>query len=142
MKKLFSIALSLAFIFASLPVIAAADDAAPADSTLTDETVVNLGFIGWYNWKDAEGNIHTSQTSFYWQELKVGEFIDWDAVDDAYSDWVAKGGLEPDRGSGWKTSGYSPLHFADYANIGHSDFTIGQTESYYLSFYVNPGYKS
>ena len=142
MKKFFSIATVLLFIFnfALLPAVRAENKTIYADSTYTDETVVSLGFVGWYNWKDAQGLVHTSQTSFYWQELKSGEFIDWDAVDEAYNKWIADGGLAPDRANGWKTSGSEPLRFADYAKIGHIDFTRNQLEVYHLSFYADPGY--
>jgi len=65
--------------------------------------------------------------------------IDWDAVDAAYADWVAKGGLAPKRDT-WQTSGYSSFTFEDYAPLGFGDFTLGQLESYYKAWYVDPGY--
>ena len=98
---------------------------------------VELGFIGWYGQKP-DGS--PMQTSFYWQTLRPGETIDWDAVDAAYADWVAQGGLEPDR-TFWQTSGPESFTFADYAAVGYKDFTEGQLESYYQAFYVDPGYK-
>ena len=95
---------------------------------------VNLGFIGYYVY---EGKVMS--TSFYWQELKEGDMIDWDAVDAAYDAWVAKGGLQPDR-TLWQTSGYATFTFEDKAPIGFDDFNIGQIESYYKAYYVSPGY--
>ena len=95
---------------------------------------VNLGFIGHYL-----NNGNVLSTSFYWQTLGAGDFIDWDAVDAAYADWVAKGGLVPDR-SQWKTSGPATFYFDDYALIGYNDFTGGQLETYYGQFFVAPKY--
>lgn len=142
MKKILSLALALTslFAFALFPAAGAIDDAVGADSVHTDETIVHLGFIGWYNWKDGDGNMYTMQTSFYWQVLKEGDFINWDAVDAAYEKWAAGGGLAPDRDTGWKTSGAGSFRFADRAKIGHVDFTRNQAERYYLSFYIDPGY--
>ena len=99
------------------------------------EVIVHLGFIGYYV---NDGKI--MNTSFYWQDLKEGDSIDWNGVDAAYADWVAQGGLEPDR-TQWLTSGYASFTFDDYANIGFGDFNIGQLEDYYKSYYVDPGYK-
>jgi hypothetical protein len=76
---------------------------------LREPVVVNLGFIGWY--------IHESrpeapmQTSFYWQTLNEGDTIDWDAVDAAYAEWVAGGGLAPDWETGIRTSGPASFLF-------------------------------
>jgi hypothetical protein len=104
-----------------------------------DDLQIRLGFIGWY--------IHESrpdspmQTSFYWQTLNAGDMIDWVAVDAAYEGWIAIGGLAPLREQ-WQTSGFASFTFADYAKIGHADFTTGQLESHYLSFFVCPGYVS
>jgi len=95
---------------------------------------VNLGFIGYYLY---EGKVLS--TSFYWQKLNEGDCIDWVAVDAAYAGWVAQGGLEPERKT-WKTSGYGTFYFNDYATMCHGDFTPEQIESYYLSYYVSPGY--
>jgi len=95
---------------------------------------IYLGFIGYYLFDGI-----AMSTSFYWQELKAGESIDWDAVDAAYADWVAIGGLEPDR-TIWQTSGYASFTFEDYAEVGYADFTNGQLESFYQQFYLDPGY--
>ena len=106
-----------------------------AKGLCVEPIIVNLGFVGYYLY---DGKV--LNTSFYWQTLKEGDNIDWDAVDAAYADWVAKGGLEPDR-TLWKTSGYATFTFEDYAQIGFDDFNIGQLENYYKSYYVSPGYK-
>ena len=100
-----------------------------------EPVVVNLGFIGYYM-----NNDKVLSTSFYWQNLEEGQCVDWNAVDAAYAEWIAKGGLEPNRENGWKTSGYAPLYFDDYESICQDFFTPAQLESYYLSYYVNPGY--
>ena len=99
---------------------------------------VDLGFIGYYG-QNPETGLPMS-TSFYWQTIRNGETIDWDAVDAAYADWVAKGGYEPDR-TYWQTSGPASFTFEDYAELGYMDFRAGQLESYYQAFYVDPGYK-
>jgi hypothetical protein len=99
-----------------------------------EETGISLGFIGYYGYED-----HVLSTSFYWQHLEKGSLIDWGAVNAAYDDWVANGGLEPDR-TVWQTSGAGSFTFEDYAGIGYADFTEYQLESYYLSFYLDPGY--
>ena len=65
--------------------------------------------------------------------------IDWDAVDEAYADWVLQGNLAPDR-SIWRTSGHAEFEFEDYADIGNSDFSLGQLGSNYLTYYLDPGY--
>jgi len=102
----------------------------------TEPVVVNLGFLGWY--LDPAGI--PRQTSFYWQRLeKEGDMIDWEAVDAAYAGWVDKGGLEPDR-TLWKSSGFAPLFFDDYADMGYGDFSFTQLEGYYRSYYVDSGY--
>jgi len=111
--------------------IACTDD---EDSVVEERIVVNLGFIGYYLFDDV-----VMSTSIHWQALNEGDFIDWDAVDAAYADWVAEGGLEPDR-TLWQTSGYASYTFEDYAAIGFGDFTEGQIEGYYLNYYVDPGY--
>jgi len=97
--------------------------------------VINLGFIGYY--------VHSGivmSTSIHWQNLeKEGDMINWNAVDAAYDAWVAQGGLAPKRDL-WQTSGYASFTFADYAALGYGDFSISQIESYYLAYYVDPGY--
>ena len=100
----------------------------------TKKVHVNLGFIGYYLY---DGIVMS--TSIHWQNLEDGECIDWDAVDAAYADWIAQGGLAPDR-TLWQTSGYASFTFEDYANKCHGDFNIGQLENYYKSYYVDPGY--
>ena len=95
---------------------------------------INVGFIGYYV---NDGNIIS--TSFYWQVIQPGDTIDWAAVDAAYADWVARGGLAPD-GTLWQTSGYASFTFGWYDPISYSQFTGGQLESYYGAFYVDPGY--
>ena len=100
----------------------------------SDPIVIDLGFIGYY-----VNNGKVLSTSFYWQKLQEGDMIDWDAVDAAYAGWVAQGGLEPKRDQ-WKTSGPATFTFDDYAKIGHGDFSLGQMETFYLAFFVSPGY--
>jgi len=100
-----------------------------------EPVVVNLGFIGWYL---DQGGV-PRQTSFYWQKLEEGECIDWDAVDAAYAGWVAQGGLTPERQS-WKTSGAAPFFFKDHDEKCFGDFNLGQLETYYYAYYVDPGY--
>jgi len=100
-----------------------------------EQVVVNLGFIGYYLF---EGEVFS--TSIHWQNLeKDGDCIDWDAVDAAYDAWVAQGGLVPDR-TLWQTSGFASFTFEDYAGLCFGDFNIGQLESYYKAYYVDPGY--
>jgi len=100
-----------------------------------DPVIINLGFIGYYI---NDGKVLS--TSIHWQYLaNEGEMIDWDAVDAAYAEWVAKGGLAPKREI-WQTSGYASFTFDDYAEKGYGDFNIGQLESYYKAYYVDPGY--
>lgn len=101
----------------------------------TTPVTVNLGFIGYYLFED-----QVLSTSIHWQNLeKEGDMIDWDAVDAAYDEWVANGGLRPDR-TLWQTSGYASFTFSDYAALGYGDFNDGQLENYYLAYYVDPGY--
>jgi len=100
----------------------------------TEPVVVNIGFIGYYY-----NGENVLSTSFYWQELNEGDMIDWDAVDAAYEAWVTNGGLAPKREE-WQTSGYASFTFPDRDGIGYGDFTKGQLESYYLTYYVDPGY--
>jgi len=100
------------------------------------EPVVRLGFIGYYL---NDGDVLS--TSIHWQYLEEGDCIDWDAVDAAYADWVAQGGLVPERAV-WQTSGGSSFTFGDKAKICFEDFTLEQIEGYYLNWYVDPGYIS
>ena len=102
---------------------------------LADLVVVNLGFIGYYI-----NNGTVMSTSIHWQNLEKGDMIDWDAVDAAYADWIARGGLAPDRATGWITSGFGSFTFADYDALGFGDFTPAQLESFYLAYYVDPGF--
>ena len=95
---------------------------------------INLAFIGYYLYN---GNVLS--TSIHWQNLKEGDMVDWDAVDAAYAEWVANGGLVPRRET-WQTSGYASFTFADYAALGFGDFNLGQLENYYLAYFVSPGY--
>jgi len=113
-----------------------ATDAEGCNNEVTEKPLdtINLGFIGYYVWGD-----NVLSTSIYWQCLKEGDTIDWVAVDWAYSDWVANGGLESDR-TLWQTSGYTSFTFEDYAALGCEDFTQGQLEGYYQEYYVDPGY--
>ena len=99
-----------------------------------EPVVINLGFIGYYMY---DGQV--LNTSFYWQNLEEGDMINWEAVDEAYADWVDQGGLTPDR-TEWKTSGYASFMFEDYAKIGFDAFNDGQLENYYKAYYVSPGY--
>ncbi|MCL2435480.1 MAG: hypothetical protein FWD09_04995 [Lentimicrobiaceae bacterium] len=100
-----------------------------------EPVVVNLGFIGYYLY---DGIVMS--TSIHWQYLnEEGDCINWVAVDAAYDDWVAQGGLEPDRSS-WQTSGYASYTFEDYAEKCYGDFATGQIEGYYYAYYVDPGY--
>jgi len=101
-----------------------------------DPIIVDLGFIGHYLF---DGRVLT--TSFYWQRLEEGDMIDWDAVDAAYADWYAKGGLKADRTDGWKSSGFAPLFFEDYAPKGHGDFAYEQLEGYYRAYFVATDYE-
>jgi len=101
---------------------------------IVEPIVVNLGFIGYYL---NEGNVLS--TSIHWQNLEEGDCIDWDAVDAAYADWVAQGGLAPKREL-WQTSGFASFTFEDYEGLCFEDFNIGQLESYYKAYYVDPGY--
>ena len=98
---------------------------------------IRLGFIGWYGENPNTGL--PMQTSFYWQELQVGDMIDWDAVDAAYDAWVAQGGIAPDR-TFWRTSGALSFTFEDYAAIGFDAFDEGQLEAFYKNYYVDSGY--
>jgi len=95
---------------------------------------VNLGFVGFYL---NDGNVLS--TSIHWQNLKEGDCIDWAAVDAAYDEWVAGGGLAPKREL-WQTSGYASYTFDDYAQKCFGDFNLGQLEDYYKNYYVDPGY--
>lgn len=99
-----------------------------------DPTVVNLGFIGYYKYGDS-----VLTTSFYWQSLKKGDCIDWDAVDEAYAKWMSDGGLEPERIT-WQTSGYASYTFPDKSKKCFEDFNKGQVEGYYKEYYLDPGY--
>ena len=93
-----------------------------------------VGFIGYYMFGDA-----VLSTSFYWQTLNEGDLIDWVAVDAAYADWVARGGLM--HGLVCVTSGSASFAFDYGAVVGYDDFTTpGQLESYYLQYYVDSGY--
>jgi len=106
------------------------------DDPIVDDVVVNLGFIGYYVY---DGKVMS--TSIHWQLLEEeGDMIDWVAVDAAYAEWVAQGGLVPDRETGWLTSGYASFTFEDNAALGFGDFNIGQLEDYYKAYYVDPGY--
>ncbi|MDR0318721.1 MAG: hypothetical protein LBI09_01650, partial [Nitrososphaerota archaeon] len=108
---------------------------------VTPAVVKNIGFIGYYQYDfGGDTGVKILNTSFYWQELNEGDMIDWVAVDAAYAKWVADGGLAPDR-SLWQTSGPKSFTFEDYAAVGYGDFNVpDQLESYYLQFYVDPGY--
>jgi len=110
------------------------DDCDPKCSCEDEIPVINLGFIGYYL---SDGKVLS--TSIHWQYLEPGVLIDWDAVDAAYADWVARGGLAPLRAT-WQTSGFSSFTFEDYATLGFGDFTAGQLESYYKAWYVCPYY--
>jgi len=99
-----------------------------------DPIEVNLGFVGYYMY---DGKVMS--TSIHWQTLKEGDAIDWNAVDAAYAEWAAQGGLVPDRTT-WLTSGYASFTFGDYASLGFDDFNIGQIEGFYKNYYVDPGY--
>ena len=101
---------------------------------LPEPVIVNIGFIGYYL-----NNGNVLSTSFYWQELKEGDCINWKAVDAAYDAWVAEGGLVPLREE-WITSGYASFTFSDGAKICFGDFNIGQLEDYYKQYFVDPGY--
>ena len=96
--------------------------------------VVNLGFVGYYPF---EGSI--LPTSIHWQQLEQDDHIDWEAVDAAYADWIAVGGLVPNR-EVWLTSGHASFSFKDYAGLGFKDFDVGQFVAYYKSYYIDPGY--
>ena len=65
-----------------------------------DEIIYSIGFIGYI---DSEGE--KIGDTFYWQYLKAGEAIDWEAVFAAYGDWVAQGGYGLNYLKGWQTSG-------------------------------------
>ncbi|MCL2509677.1 MAG: hypothetical protein FWF07_01175 [Methanomassiliicoccaceae archaeon] len=95
---------------------------------------INVGFIAYY---DHDGTVMS--TSIGWQELRSGDNIDWAAASNVYDSYVAQGYLAPD-GTVCQTSGYAPLTFAWGDQIGFSDFTIGQLEYAYNSFYIDPGY--
>lgn len=97
--------------------------------------VVNLGFIGHYM---HNGRVLT--TSFYWQTLNEGDMIDWDAVDAAYADWYARGGLRRDESNGWRTSGFAPIFFCRDNSIGHGDLGFPQLEGFYRAYFVATGY--
>ena len=105
------------------------------DEEDAEPVVVNLGFIGYYLY---DGKVMS--TSIHWQLLEnEGDMIDWDAVDAAYADWMANGGLAPKREL-WHTSGYASFTFDDCADIGYDDFNIGQLENYYKAYFVDSGY--
>jgi len=107
------------------------------DNPIVDPIEINLGFIGYYLF---EGKVLS--LSFYWQNLSEGDCIDWKGVDEAYAGWVADGGLVPERAL-WLTSGPNSFTFEDYDKdiTCFGDFTQGQMETYYKSWYVSPGYK-
>jgi hypothetical protein len=100
---------------------------------------VNIGFIGF--WFDANlGRV--LNTSFFWYTLEEGQYINWDVVEEAYANWVARGGLPiPVPSQGWQTSGPASLFF-DGARpaVNHSDFTAGQLETFYGAFFMSPGF--
>ena len=102
---------------------------------LVEPVIVNLGFIGYYLY---EGEVLS--TSIHWQNLKKeGDMINWEAVDAAYTEWIAQGGLVPDR-TLWQTSGYASFTFEDYAELGYGNFNDGQLENYYKTYYADPSY--
>jgi len=96
---------------------------------------VDVGFIGHYL---HNGNVLT--TSFFWITLNEGDTIDWSAVEAAYADWVARGGLAPDFTVGWQSSGFAPLFFAHGAEIGHGDFSFDQLEGFYRAYFLATGF--
>ena len=99
-----------------------------------DSNEVNVGFIGCYV---NGGTVMT--TSFYWQNLaKDGDQIDWAAVDAAYAQWEAQGGLARNT-DGWLSSGPASKHFAENEPLSYGDLGAGQLESYYNTWYLDPG---
>jgi len=100
-----------------------------------DVQPIELGFIGYYL---HEGEVRS--TSIFWLTLYEGAYIDWDVVEGEYQDWVNRDGLEPDFATGWRSSGSAPITFDHMDAIGHSDFTDGQLEGFYLAHYVTPGF--
>jgi len=101
------------------------------DTTIPE---VNIGLIGWY---PHSGTV--MQTSFYWINLKPGQCIDWEEVDAAYAEWMAKGGLKPARPT-WVTSGFNSFAFNEEDGLCFEDITLGQLEAYYRAYYIDPGY--
>lgn len=102
--------------------------------------VVRLGFIGYYFHPSRCESYGPMTTSFFWLTLNEGETIDWNAVEAAYSNWVAQGGLVPDFATGWRSSGFAPITFAHGAAIGHGDFSFPQLEGFYRAYFVTPGF--
>jgi len=93
-----------------------------------------IGFIGYYL---HDGNAIT--TPVYWVYLQQGECIDWKEVDAAYDAWIAQGGLAR-AGTVYQTSGGDSKYISSDDSACYGDFTGGQLESYYQSFYMDPGY--
>lgn len=102
--------------------------------------VVRLGFIGYYFHSSRCESLGPMSTSIHWQTLNEGDTIDWAAVEAAYADWVAKGGLVPDTAAGWRSSGFAPISFDDGAAIGYGDFAFPQLEGFYRAYFVTPGF--
>ncbi|MCL2540423.1 MAG: hypothetical protein FWE53_03255 [Firmicutes bacterium] len=109
----------------------------PVGPVVPIDVEYNVGFIGYYDF-----NGLVLQTSFYWQTVKTGEAINWDAVEAAYADWVARGGYGLDGFKGWQTSGGSSQFFSERAPylILTQDLKEAFTESYYKAVYFDPGY--
>ena len=103
-----------------------------------DYPEAEIGFIGYYVYDGV-----VMSTSIHWQTLyQPGECIDWDAVEAAYADWVARGGLVKLE-DGWQTSGWDSRWIKPYpeGDVCYGDLGEGQVEAYYKKIYLDPGYE-
>lgn len=98
---------------------------------------VNLGFIGYYKF---DGQILS--TSIYNIELQERDMVDWDAVDAAYEDWYARGGIRTADTPTYQKSGFGSFttEHANRHTIGHHTFTEALLEGFYGQHYLDPGY--
>ena len=108
---------------------------------LTEEHAAeySIGFIGYYDYDFGNGPVKLS-TSFYWQTVKAGEPIDWDAVFAAYDAWESVGGYGLAGLQGWQTSGTFSHYYGEAAPyvVINETLKAAYLENYYGAVYFAP----